>query len=141
MITKLRIKYAAVGLLALGAVLVSHQAFGFGFGISEQIEDMVQLFEDEAYVLDRLLVGRLEDGASSTWSFDAAHDTYIIAAVCDYDCDDVDICVSTAGDTVCDEDTDDFPLVSVRGSDLQIEVAMFNCSESYCYYGVLVFQD
>lgn len=137
----LPVKYVAGFCLLLLSLLTTQQVFGFAFGLSEQIEEVVDLFEDDDALLERLMVGRLEEDESSTWSIGLDRDRYYVAALCDRDCDDIDICVSTKDDTECDTDIGDLALVSVRGSDLEIEVDMYDCEEVYCYYAVLVFQE
>ena len=137
-----RKKHVAVMLFFLLVVSGSHNAFGFGFGISDQIDDIIENLEDEDYVLENLIVGKLEDGESVTWNLrHLKRDRYLLAAVCDYDCDDIDICVSDDDDEECDTDTEDLALVEFRGSSLEIEVDMYNCEEIYCYYGLLVFRE
>lgn len=71
---------------------------------------------------------------------------YFAAGVCDNDCSDVDLAVyDQYGNSVgSDTEADDFPLVPFRASytgTYTVEIRMYQCSTSYCYYRVATFGD
>ncbi len=70
--------------------------------------------------------------------------SYALVGVCDQDCQDLDLRLyDENGNLVSsDSDTDDFPVVSVTprwSGQYKVKVTMYECSTSYCYYGVGVF--
>ena len=70
---------------------------------------------------------------------------YMIAGVCDNDCDDVDLQVFSSDGTKLGEDmlTDDQPRVEFNASysgQYRVKVLMANCKTNPCYYGVQVYQ-
>lgn len=70
----------------------------------------------------------------------AAH--YMIVAVCDNDCSDIDLAVLDPNDNrvAADVEPDDAPVVFVEGEgDFEMWVGMAKCSTDVCYYAVQVF--
>ena len=134
-------KHIAAGLLFLLGVV---STFGFGFGVSDQIEDLIDMAEDDDWELDTLIVARLEDDADTTWTIGSLnrYDEYLVTVVCDWDCDDIDVCVVDDDfDEKCDNDFGNTAIVMLRGAGLKIEVDMYECDGPYCFYGLLVFRD
>ena len=69
---------------------------------------------------------------------DVPRDDYIVFGVCDYDCDDMDVCANDE----CDYDSSRYAGVFVdRTSSIDIEVSMFECDEVYCYYALILLRD
>ena len=69
---------------------------------------------------------------------------YSFVGVCDNDCRDLDLELYDENGNLIDKDVqnDDMPEVIVRPKStgtFKLKVVMENCSESYCYYGVGVF--
>ena len=70
--------------------------------------------------------------------------SYALVGVCDEDCQDLDLRLyDENGNLVSSDNTsDDTPVVSVTPSwsgQFQVKATMYECSTSYCYYGVGVF--
>lgn len=70
--------------------------------------------------------------------------TYRIYAVCDGDCDDLDLCVfdENENEIDCDEESDDLPIISVTPKwtgRFRLWVKMYDCSVSPCRFGIAVF--
>jgi hypothetical protein len=70
---------------------------------------------------------------------------YMVAGVCDNDCDDVDIQVFSSDGTKLGEDmlTDDQPRVEFNASytgQYRVKILMASCKTNPCYYGVQVYQ-
>ena len=125
-----------IALLATALLLVPFVVSGWGAGLSGLISDLLEEFEDN--FLETMLVGHLEEGESESWDIGLDRDEYIAIALCDYDCDDIDICVNDE----CDSDTSDVAAVYVeRTSILDISVEMYECDEAYCYYAVVIFSE
>ena len=100
----------------------------------------------EGYELVDVLCGSLnEDGEERyTTSVGAGKDIAYIA-VCDQDCDDIDLRLynSSGREVAADIEPDDFPIVvysSRNGeSGMEIEVGMYSCSVEPCYYAIAMF--
>jgi len=70
--------------------------------------------------------------------------SYALVGVCDEDCQDLDLRLYDENGNLVSSDnsSDDIPVVSVTPSwsgQFQIKATMYECSTSYCYYGVGVF--
>jgi hypothetical protein len=70
--------------------------------------------------------------------------TYAIVGVCDEDCSDIDLeLYDNNGNSISvDRANDDYPIVRVTPAwtgQFNLEVDMYNCSASYCYYGIGIF--
>lgn len=94
-------------------------------------------------------IDRTDDDGTDVFTaeLDGGED-FKIVAVCDEDCDDIDINIKVYdlnGNLVAEDvETDDYPEVNVRPrytSRFRIKVIMYNCGESYCYYGIGIYQD
>ena len=71
--------------------------------------------------------------------------TYAIIGVCDEDCSDIDLELYDAnGNSISvDRADDDYPIVRVTPAwtgQFSLEVDMYNCSASYCYYGIGIYR-
>jgi hypothetical protein len=67
--------------------------------------------------------------------------TYAILAVCDNDCDDIDLKLFDSDDNLItsDVETDDYPLLKVdinRTQQYRVQVVMASCKTSPCWYGI-----
>lgn len=71
---------------------------------------------------------------------------YFASGVCDNDCSDIDLAIydKFGNEVGADTQADDFPLVPFRASytgTYYVEVRMWQCSTSYCYYRTATFGD
>jgi len=69
---------------------------------------------------------------------------YVIVAVCDVDCSDIDLHLYSPDDDIvgADEEPDDVPVIElayVGGGRHRLEVGMFTCSQEPCFYAVGVY--
>jgi hypothetical protein len=85
---------------------------------------------------------RDDERTTLTVSLDAGV-SYVILAVCDEDCSDIDLRLYS-GSTLVSEDVqvDDYPVVTVKPStshDYRLEAVMASCSSSPCRYGVAIY--
>ncbi len=89
--------------------------------------------------------GALGDGGEAVVRLDLrGGTTYMIMAVCDGDCSDLDLRLTDASGTEVDSDfeLDDVPIVTAevaRNGAYQLTVGMAACSVEPCGYGVAVF--
>lgn len=72
--------------------------------------------------------------------------SYKIVGVCDSDCSDIDMYVYDDNGNLIDSDesSDDIPFIEVTPrwtATFEVEINMYQCSSSYCYYGVGIFSD
>lgn len=72
--------------------------------------------------------------------------SYQIIGVCDSDCSDIDMFLYDDNGNMIDSDesSDDIPIVQVTPrwtATFEVELNMYQCSSSYCYYGIGVFAD
>lgn len=72
--------------------------------------------------------------------------TYKIIAVCDNDCEDIDLCMWDENDNQidCDEAEDDVPILEVTPrwtGTFSFRVTMYDCGSEPCYFGIGVFKE
>ena len=72
--------------------------------------------------------------------------TYKIVAVCDNDCEDIDLCIwDENGNRIdCDESEDDYPVLEVTPrwtGEFSFRVTMYDCGNNPCYFGIGVFTE
>jgi hypothetical protein len=112
----------------------------------DQLQTHFEIFTGlEDLELRNYVMGRLGDDETDSWTFSFNTGTaYVITAACDNDCSDVDVFIKNeAGETVVsDTEVDDYPMVTftptVSGR-YTIDVKMYDCSTSYCYFGFGLF--
>ena len=84
--------------------------------------------------------GSLSEGESADHSVFLTAGQYVITAVCDQDCSDVDLTVRDAsGATLSDTEDDDTPVVEFAidsGGQFVLTVHMWSCSNAPCYYAL-----
>ena len=106
--------------------------------------------ENEGFALVNYVVGWLNQGASedsdSNWDrpFDAGY-SYLIVAVCDHDCPDVDLSLEDQEGVAVATDTglDDMPMIRFTPSKTAlywIDPTMHACSREPCAYGIAIFR-
>ena len=112
-----------------------------------QLQSVRELATDNGYGLRNYIVGLLDDGESDSWTFPLeAGSTYLITGVCDADCSDLDIEVRDENGTPIVEDAtaDDVPVVQFQvpsSGRYTVDVRMYSCSTSFCYFGLGIFND
>lgn len=90
--------------------------------------------------------GALNDGEEEVLSLDLAGErTYMIAAVCDQDCSDLDLELADASGETIDSDfeLDDVPMVMTQGARAgrhSLTVSMASCEVEPCAYGVAIYR-
>jgi hypothetical protein len=99
------------------------------------------------YRMDDYEIGTLREGESYYLNANLNRgDEIVITGACDQDCRDIDLVIHDDRGRELDRDTlvDDQPVlnfVAPYSGDFEIEVVMYDCSTSYCYYGVALFSD
>lgn len=87
--------------------------------------------------------GALNQGSSTEFSVSLAPGKYVISAVCDGDCEDLDLFVSNAAGSVgSDDEEDDVPMVEFtveRAGSHTVRVTMATCTEEPCAWGARIF--
>lgn len=116
--------------------------------IRTQLDSAAVLMGGEGFRLqDDIVTGDLREGEDEQFELELeGGKTYIIVGVCDGDCTDLDMALTTAGgeDVDSDYETDDVPMVMVevpRGAVYHLKVEMATCSVEPCAFGVGVFAD
>ncbi len=118
---------------------------------AQQVWDQLQaaheeLSSDGGYDLQNYVVGFLGSGEEDVWDFTLASGTdYLIFAVCDTDCGDVDLALKDTGgnEVVSDILTDDVPVLNYSPSSngiFRLEIDMYQCSVEPCYFGFGIFK-
>lgn len=97
------------------------------------------------YALENFIIGQLSPGQSDQWTFPLEAGTeYLVVGACDQDCTDVDLTIRRGTERVVqDRLTDDVPIVRFEvGSSgpYLIELDMYRCSTSFCYFGFGLFE-
>lgn len=98
-------------------------------------------------IQDDIVSGDLRTGQDEEFELELeGGKTYIIVGVCDGDCTDLDMALTTSGgeDVDSDYEDDDVPMVMVeveRGATYNLKVRMAACSVEPCAFGVGVFAD
>ena len=107
----------------------------------EAIHD--QVAADFDYAAD-LVVGEVEGDASDAFGLEVTGNaTYVVVAVCDSDCGDIDLVIydEVGAEVASDVEEDDHPVVRPRGEgDYSVEVQMVDCAAATCAYAVQVFR-
>lgn len=114
--------------------------------VQKQVLDWcVELAKENLVISHALHYASLSNGGSERLeiTLEGGH-SYKIAAVCDGDCGDLDLCLfDEAGDQVaCDTSEDSVPLLSIEAnanSGATLEVKMYDCKVNPCRYGVAIF--
>lgn len=88
----------------------------------------------------------LGDGETEPYSVSLTKgNTYALVGVCDTDCSDLDLTLYDNNGNLIVEDTlvDDAPVIEfnvLSSGDFKLNVTMYDCSASTCYYGVALFR-
>ncbi|HEX6039697.1 hypothetical protein [Longimicrobium sp.] len=140
-------KLPVIALAAMGAALLfAAPAHAQPEVIRTQLDSAAVLVGNEGFRLqDDIVAGELGQGASDEYELELEGGmTYIIIGVCDGDCSDLDLALTTSGgdDVDSDYETDDVPMVMVeveRGQTYSLKVEMAACSVEPCAFGIGVY--
>ena len=140
-------KLPVIALAAMGAALLfAAPAHAQPEVIRTQLDSAAVLVGNEGFRLqDDIVAGELGQGASDEYELELEGGmTYIIIGVCDGDCSDLDLALTTSGgdDVDSDYETDDVPMVMVeveRGQTYNLKVEMAACSVEPCAFGIGVY--
>lgn len=142
-------KLPVVALAAFAATLVfAAPAAAQPAIIRTQLDSAVVLMGNNGFRLqDDIVSGDLRTGGNEDFQLELeGGKRYIIMGVCDGDCTDLDMALTTAAGADVDSDfeDDDVPMVMVeveRGGTYNLKVRMAACSVEPCAFGVGVFAD
>lgn len=113
----------------------------------DQVADQIaaihaEIASDFEYASD-MVIGELEPGYSDGFSMDVSGDAeYIVIAVCDVDCGDLDLAVYDAyeDEAAADIEYDDYPMIAFQGEgEYFVEVMMADCEADTCLWAAQVF--
>lgn len=140
-------KLPVIALAALGAALLfAAPAHAQPSVVTTQLDSAVTLMGNQGFSKqDEFVTGNLQEGEDSEFELQLdGGKTYIIVGVCDGDCTDLDMALTTASgeDVSSDFKDDDVPMVMVevaQGATYNLLVRMAACSVEPCAFGVGVF--
>jgi hypothetical protein len=140
-------KLPAIALAAFGAALLfAAPAAAQPSVVTTQLDSAVTLMSNQGFAKqDDFVTGNLQQGEDSEFELQLEGGrTYIIVGVCDGDCTDLDMSLTTASgqDVDSDFEDDDVPMVTVEvpsGGTYNLMVRMAACSVAPCGFGVGVF--
>jgi hypothetical protein len=140
-------KLPVIALAAMGAALLfAAPAAAQPNVVRTQLDSAATLMSNEGFRLqDEVVTGDLRQGQDEQFELELqGGKTYIIIGVCDGDCTDLDMALSTASGEDVDSDyaEDDVPMVTVevaQGATYRLMVRMAACSVEPCGFGVGVF--
>lgn len=134
-------------LLAAAALLVSTTAEAQANIVRTQLDSAVVLMRGQGFVpVDDAVTGTLATGADEEFEVDLeAGVTYMIVAVCDGDCSDLDLVLSDdeGEEMESDRKMDDLPMLAFENENdvtAVLSVQMATCSTGQCHYGVRIFR-
>jgi hypothetical protein len=114
--------------------------------VTTQLDSAVVLMRGQAFtLLEPYRYGGLDDGAEERLGVELkGGNTYMIVGVCDEDCDDLDLFLTSANGDLIDSDIepDDVPMLTAtvrRDGTYFLRVKMHSCSIEPCGYGIAVF--
>lgn len=123
-----------------------------GLAVAQDFEEQVagqiaaihdDIASDFEYASD-MVIGEIEAGGSDGFPMTVNSDAeYIIVAVCDADCGDVDLVVYDAEEdqAAADVEYDDYPVIEFQGEgEYWVEVVMTDCAAETCLYAIQVFE-
>lgn len=139
-------RLSLIALAAVGAALLTAApAAAQPATVRTQLDSAATLMGREGFrAQDDFVTGTLEAGEEEEFELELeGGKTYIIVGVCDNDCSDLDMALTTSGgeDVDSDYELDDVPMVMVevpRGAVYRLKVEMATC-DGDCHYGVGVF--
>ncbi len=115
--------------------------------VLSQLQSAREYLESDGYEHAGDRTGTLkpwEDDAFTLPQLEAGYE-YLLVAVCDSDCDDIDLYVrdDSPREVAADEEPDNFPMVGwtpEAGRSYEVQVSMVGCLTEPCFYGVSWFR-
>lgn len=112
----------------------------------EQLQNSYSEASDLGYSVKNYIVGGLDADDNTNWTFNfSASKEYIFVAVCDADCEDIDLYLNNVNGEEIDKDTeeDDYPVVTFSpaySGRYELKVTMYSCEIEPCYFGIGIFE-
>lgn len=112
----------------------------------DQLQNSYSEASDLGYSVKNYIVGGLDADDNTNWTFNfSANKEYIFVAVCDNDCEDIDLYLNNVDGDEIDKDTeeDDYPVVSFSpaySGKYELKVTMYSCEIEPCYFGIGIFE-
>ncbi|MEO0407181.1 MAG: hypothetical protein AAF289_07520 [Cyanobacteria bacterium P01_A01_bin.135] len=140
----------AIGVLSVALAVVQPAAADtlneFQRQVEGQLNDAQAVLEQKGYTLVERYID--QQGLGETESRDRPlqldpRSDYVITAVCDSDCDDLDLVLYAAGSEVArDTASDAYPVLALQpqAQTHELEVTMYGCGAEPCYFGFSVFR-
>ncbi len=139
---------AAVVLFCLAAVLAPNKALAQQSSVYDQLVAISELMLNEGYSKSHdFEVDYLNEDETDSYNITLRKGvTYKIVAVCDNDCEDIDLCMwdENGNQIDCDETEDDYPIMEVTPrwtGTFSFRVTMYDCGNNPCYFGIAVFAE
>ena len=100
--------------------------------------------ESVGFSLDDMMLSSLNDGEDERVTITLANGRdYRVVALCDEDCDDIDVYLEDMDGNEIDSDVsiNDAPVVQAtgRGDRVRVRVRMYSCNVEPCYYALGIF--
>ena len=111
----------------------------------DQLQSQYEVADEYGYSTMNYVIGKINDDAEDSWTFYFDRDMdYIISAVCDNDCSDIDMVLSNdkGKEVASDTESDDTPVLEFsppKSGSYKIVIKMYECSTNPCYYGIGIF--
>lgn len=140
------VQFAVVAILLVLNAGISSAQEQYERHVRQQLDRVkVKLEENGFQNTHNYKIDRLGRNATDSFRVDLRKGLdYLLVSVCDKDCTDIDIRIYDENNNLIAEDIkrDDLPIVSVSPKwtgEFRIQVTMYKCSSSPCYYGIGVF--
>jgi hypothetical protein len=135
-------RVVAVTAVLLAASVVPSQAQAQNV-LDTQADSAISLLAGQGMTLKQFRVGGLAEGASSEFTLTMpAGKSGVIMAICDGDCSDIDLRVTSGSREIgSDLETDDTPMVMVESFSgrMTVKVEMAACSAAPCGFRLMLF--
>ena len=140
---RLALLVLTVGSVAATEVVAQNQ---YQQQINNRMARWAPTFNQRGYnAIGQLMTGSINDDADASMVVNLIGGTqYVVAGVCDEDCNDVDLQLYASDGSKIGEDldTDPTPVIAFTAQysgQYRVRVMMATCNTSPCYYGVQVF--
>lgn len=142
----LRTSFSILALTALLVPATGHAQNEYEQQVLDILAEVSAVAVDQGYTqVGEKFVSALEAGTAQDHYIDFVDGRdYVMVAVCDVDCSDIDLHLYGTNDEMVgsDEEPDDVPVIelgNVAGGTHRLEVGMFSCDSEPCYYAVGVY--
>ena len=131
--------------MTLGLATVSSQADIYVDSIAEQISGVTDAMSEEGWVMESIVMSKLNENSEDTWSFVPVRgQRYRLVAVCDQDCPDIDLFIYDSHENLVDsdEEEDAYPVATISSADgnsYDYTVKMYSCTAEPCYYALGIY--